>query len=344
MQPWKRAGASAEPLVGLMEAQALEEPAAALGLAVVSMDRAGVGLSDGMARGMSVQSVADDAHLLARHLKMEHIVVIGTSGGGPYAAAFAATHADLVQALVLVAAVAPTNLANLPLLGAMRGADFIQLGLVRLPPLGGLWGLHSLLSYMAKHHLNVLLEHAPKGMAAADGAVLREDPRVRDAFGKCLRHAYCRTSRGVARDVRVLGGRWGIDFSAIKCRVMIWQGADDLSVPVKHAEWWAGKLPQAKLNILPGEGHVTVLLKHGGAILEQALHWQPAQAGAGAGAGAAAGAAVGAEGKQQAQPARAAEAGQRVEAAREEEARPASPQAQQAQQPGQQQHVEQHPL
>lgn len=38
-----------------MEAQALDEPALALGLAVVSMDRAGVGLSDGMARGMSVR-------------------------------------------------------------------------------------------------------------------------------------------------------------------------------------------------------------------------------------------------------------------------------------------------
>lgn len=37
------------------EAQALEEPAAALGLAVVSMDRAGVGLSDGMGWGMSVR-------------------------------------------------------------------------------------------------------------------------------------------------------------------------------------------------------------------------------------------------------------------------------------------------
>lgn len=53
---------------------------------------------------------------------------------------------------MLVSAVGPTDWAHLPLLRAMHGADFLQLGLVRLPPLGGLWALHSLLGYMAKVH------------------------------------------------------------------------------------------------------------------------------------------------------------------------------------------------
>lgn len=35
---------------------------------------------------------------------------------------------------------------------------------------------------------------------------------------------------------------------------------------------------QAKLHVLAGEGHVTVLLKHGAAILGDALHRQPAEA------------------------------------------------------------------
>jgi pimeloyl-ACP methyl ester carboxylesterase len=62
------------------------------------------------------------------------------------------------------------------------------------------------------------------------------------------------------------------------CRVMIWQGEDDLSVPVKHAQWWARRLPRAKLTVLPGEGHVTVLLRHGQSILHSALHWTPQEA------------------------------------------------------------------
>lgn len=70
----------------------------------------------------------------------------------------------------------------------------------------------------AQKHTQTLLDHAPEGMAAVDGEVLRSDERVRDAFGRCLQHAYCRGARGMAQDVRVLGGKWNIDFSRIKCK------------------------------------------------------------------------------------------------------------------------------
>ena len=54
------------------------------------------------------------------------------------------------------------------------------------------------------------------------------------------------------------------------CRVAIWQGADDMSVPVAHARWWASKLPAAELHVLPGEGHITLLLRRGGEVLAAA--------------------------------------------------------------------------
>jgi len=70
------------------------------------------------------------------------------------------------------------------------------------------------------------------------------------------------------------------------CRTMIWQGAEDKSVPVSHAQWWSRKIPGAKLTVLEGEGHVTVLLRFSKVILDAALHWRPqdtaaAEAGAG---------------------------------------------------------------
>lgn len=59
------------------------------------------------------------------------------------------------------------------------------------------------------------------------------------------------------------------------CRTMIWQGAEDKSVPVSHAQWWSRKIPGAKLTVLEGEGHVTVLLRFSKVILDAALHWRP---------------------------------------------------------------------
>lgn len=43
-------------------------------------------------------------------------------------------------------------------------------------------------------------------------------------------------------------------------------------MPVAHALWWAQQVPGSQLTVLPGEGHVTVLLRHAAAILEAAVH------------------------------------------------------------------------
>ena len=62
-----------------MEAEALDGAGRKLGLAVVSMDRAGIGLSD-FKKFRALQTAAEDAHQLAGHLKMKDIVLVGTSG------------------------------------------------------------------------------------------------------------------------------------------------------------------------------------------------------------------------------------------------------------------------
>lgn len=85
--------------------------------------------------------------------------------------------------------------------------------------------------------------------------------------------------------------------------------------------------------MLADEGHVTVLLKHGAGILEQALQCQPAEATGGAVA-AAEGAEADSEGKLQVQAdLQAADgAGQQLEAAGGAQAQPALPMMQKAQQ------------
>lgn len=62
-----------------MEAEALHGAAKALGLPVVSMDRAGIGLSDfKCCRGLA--TTADDARQLALHLALQRLMLVGTSG------------------------------------------------------------------------------------------------------------------------------------------------------------------------------------------------------------------------------------------------------------------------
>ncbi len=51
-------------------------------------------------------------------------------------------------------------------------------------------------------------------------------------------------------------------------RTVVWQGEEDKTVPVPHAKWYKAHIPGAKLRLMPGEGHVTLLVRHARAILE----------------------------------------------------------------------------
>lgn len=54
------------------------------------------------------------------------------------------------------------------------------------------------------------------------------------------------------------------------CRTVIWHGEEDISVPKEHGEWWARTIPNAKLTVVPGEGHITLMIRQAGPILEAA--------------------------------------------------------------------------
>jgi pimeloyl-ACP methyl ester carboxylesterase len=73
---------------------------------VIVADRPGYGASSRLpGRGISV--AADDAAELLDHLGLPTVYVIGQSGGGPHALAFAARHPDRVHALSVVVGMVP---------------------------------------------------------------------------------------------------------------------------------------------------------------------------------------------------------------------------------------------
>ena len=40
--------------------------------------------------------------------------------------------------------------------------------------------------------------------------------------------------------------------------VSVWQGSADLMVPFAHGQWLAGALPQARVHLVDGEGHLSI--------------------------------------------------------------------------------------
>jgi hypothetical protein len=51
----------------------------------------------------------------------------------------------------------------------------------------------------------------------------------------------------------------------------MWQGEEDITVPPSHAKWYHSNLAGSELHLIEGEGHITLLLQQGPAILESVL-------------------------------------------------------------------------
>jgi pimeloyl-ACP methyl ester carboxylesterase len=89
-----------------------DRAAAALGIRLVTISRAGFGAST-RHHGRTVADAAADAAALADHLGAERFLTMGWSGGGPHALACAALLPDRVRAVATIAGVAPYDARGL---------------------------------------------------------------------------------------------------------------------------------------------------------------------------------------------------------------------------------------
>jgi pimeloyl-ACP methyl ester carboxylesterase len=51
---------------------------------------------------------------------------------------------------------------------------------------------------------------------------------------------------------------WGFDLEAISVPLQLWQGRQDLMVPLGHGEWLAEHLPAADVQLSDEDGHLSV--------------------------------------------------------------------------------------
>jgi pimeloyl-ACP methyl ester carboxylesterase len=85
---------------------------------------------------------------------------------------------------------------------------------------------------------------------------LHRDPQLREAVREIFRESTKTGPRGVIEDYRIWASPSGLDYTAVKCPVRIWHGADDHIVPLHHAQYAAERIRQAEFTVIPGAGHL----------------------------------------------------------------------------------------
>ena len=96
-------------------------------------------------------------------------------------------------------------------------------------------------------------------------------PTVAEEDATALRRALSVSYYGWLDDDLAFVQAFGFDLERITKPVLVWQGDDDFMVPKEHSNWLAKHIPTAKLNFVPGHGHISLIQNYRDEILDQAL-------------------------------------------------------------------------
>jgi pimeloyl-ACP methyl ester carboxylesterase len=243
-----------------LDAAPAHPAALALGLRIVSPDRPGMGRST-FQPNRRLLDWPDDVTALTNALDIDRFAVIGWSCGGPYAAACAAKMGDRVTAVGLLASAVPFELV-----GTTRGLsndDRILLFLVRWAP----WLASALLRISIGDATEKrLFREIRRTFPTVDWLALEERGSVVDAVA-FIKESMRQGTAGCLQDYRVFGDPWGFDLRDVTAPVHIWEGSEDHTGPPEYRELLLRYLPDARLSVVPGEGHLSLLQHQALAIL-----------------------------------------------------------------------------
>jgi pimeloyl-ACP methyl ester carboxylesterase len=239
----------------------LGDEAERLGLRILAPDRPGYGRTPFVR--YDVRDYPEHIMSFLDLLDIGEVGVIGVSGGGPFACACSARLGPRVIRTALVASTAPSDLDGVRASWSTQDRQLSAVA-VRAP-----WLLRSYLALMA-HRIRADPRRVPElfnDLPPEDVAVLHRD-RVQEVLAATMIEAFRQGTRGAVHDIGLGARPWGVDLAAIEVPVDVWHGHRDTLVPVAQAEVLTRAIPTASSRLLPGEGHISILVERSAEILE----------------------------------------------------------------------------
>ena len=213
----------------------------------IGVDRPGYGRSD-LQPQPSLAAFGRDVRAELDALGVERCVVVGASTGAPYALAAAAALGRRVARLVLLAGVGGPEVLQRAGGGVDVIVRFARRGLLRR------WFRFARRSGLDRALLGL-------GIASEAGPLARHGLSPAAVHERMLQSLRCGSGPslpGAEADARLLIRPWDLDTTPLTADTLIRHGGDDPVVPVDHARWYADRLPGARLELVPGEHHLSL--------------------------------------------------------------------------------------
>lgn len=227
------------------------------GVRVVAVDRPGFGHSTADPEATPT-SFGRDLLALLDHLGIDQVAVVAWSAGAIWAFGFAVVAPERTRSVTIVGGLVPFEAFDDPDVLAVAGDA--RVGMVETS--------RDLGAKLAAEMIGPLLvpdpatpiaalehrrEHGADDLALLPGADVQMAAATLDA----VRNG----TDGIVHDLTVQFGPSGLDFASIGVSVHFVSGDRDGTCPPAFARWYASKLPDATVTIVPGAGH-GLLLTH----------------------------------------------------------------------------------
>jgi len=222
-----------------------------LGVRYLMADRPGFGGSTRLP-GRGITAVADDLAVLLDHHELDHVPVMGTSGGGPHALAVAARHPKRISAVSVIVGASPLEAEEVSRLVGVNAAGYAAAE-------KGWEDLHHLLVEVRERILGdegmagVLSDAPPEDRAIMQDPAWQRLARANN--GEALRQG----AEGWTDESMALHFAWDFEPGAVRASVTWWHGDNDMNAPLTAAKRAAERLPQVDLRVWHNEGHFASL-------------------------------------------------------------------------------------
>jgi pimeloyl-ACP methyl ester carboxylesterase len=239
-----------------------------LGGYTFSYSRPGYGQSE-RHQGRTVLDNASDISEVLDLLGITNIVSIGWSGGGPHALADSTLPQS--RGVISIAGVGEFGAPDLDFLEGMGEENHVEFG-------AALEGPEAIENWMKIYSPDIAVVTADQIIEAFGGLIGDADKKALNegaaeetaaSYRKSLEVSY----NGWMDDDLAFVRTWGFDITKITVPVELWQGNDDFMVPHAHGYWLEKHIPTAKLNFVPGEGHISLGSRKRAEILGNALSY-----------------------------------------------------------------------
>ena len=235
------------------------DAAVSAGVRLISLNRPGYGGSTPIADA-SLAGTGMDTAALAAHLGLDEYAVFGLSGGGPFAVATAIADPSRVRALGVIGGIGPWRIID-----PSRDPDGTRcLTLLDAGDVAGAWDCMRRdveLAYGAYVELDDTARADRVLARIGEGSRASQDEAYRALWADNMR-VFLTNFDGMVFDNLAWGATWDIDPADVAAPTLLWYGESDLACPPAHGGWYADRIADARLVILPGERHLDVIDGH----------------------------------------------------------------------------------